>query len=74
MNITNHGFTTNQASELNDSGMIMKLDFKSHASIGLFYASEVETASRFKLMLSIYKCISKFQIKKAAFHKRIFSV
>lgn len=74
MNITNHGFTTNQTSELNESGLIRKLDFKSHALIGLFYASEVETGSRFKLLLGIYKCNSKFQTKRAAFHKGIFQL
>ena len=53
-NITKHGFTTNQASELNDLGVTKKLDIKNHALNVLFNSSKVKSGRRLNLLLGIF--------------------
>lgn len=54
MNITKHGFTANQASELNNLEVTKKLDIESHALNVLLNSSKVKSGRRLNLLLGIF--------------------
>lgn len=71
-NINKHGFTVNQISELNDSGMTRELDIESHVFNGLFNTSKVKAGSRLNLQLGIYKCMSYYRQQEFLYYEEIF--